>query len=104
MNVDERLADDQAEPHIKRLAVLPREVRQPLGGIEECLLQNVVRVDATVQATVEPDMDHPPEALAVAGEQLREPPGSVWSTPINSNSSRSPLCDIPRSPRAGVQT
>ena len=43
-------------------------VRQPLQGVDVGLLQDVRRRDPAPQPGVEPELDHPPQAIAIEGE------------------------------------
>ena len=44
--------------------------------VDEGFLENVRRVDAPLESAVEPQLDHPPQALPGASRALRLPPGS----------------------------
>ena len=70
----ERLAGQEAEPeergHVRLGEVFPR----PTGDLEIGVLEHVGRVDAPLQPPVEAEPDHPPQPLAVPGEQLGQGP------------------------------
>ena len=65
-----RSAGEAAEPGVIRHRPVAQVVVQPAGGVGEGFLDDVRRVHAGGQPAVEPDGDHPPEPVPVAGEQL----------------------------------
>jgi hypothetical protein len=45
-------------------------MRQLAGGVEQCILHDVGRVQAGREPRVQVDGDHPPQPVAIAGKQL----------------------------------
>ena len=70
----ERLAGQEAEPEERRHGRLGEVFPGPAGHLEIGVLEHVGRVDAPLQPPVEAEPDHPPQPLAVPGEQLGQGP------------------------------
>ena len=70
----ERLAGQEAEPEERGHGRLGQVFPRPAGDLEIGVLEDVGRVDAPLQPPVEAEPDHPPQPLAVPGEQLGQGP------------------------------
>ena len=65
MHLDEPLDGHRAEPDEERHVRVGLVVRQPLQGVDVGLLQDVGRRDPAPQPGIEPELDHPAQAIAV---------------------------------------
>lgn len=72
VHVDKCLADDQSQPDEQGHRLTGPKVFQPLYGIDKCLLQNVVGIDAPLQTTIQAKVNHPPQAVPMLREHLGE--------------------------------
>ena len=70
----ERLAGQEAEPEERRHGRLGEVLGGPAGHLEIGVLEHVGRVDAPAQPSIEAEPDHPPQPLAVPGEQIDQGP------------------------------
>ena len=72
VQVNECLVHDHAQPDEGRRGRTLRVMLEALAGGQERLLQHVLRPQPPPQGLGQPEMDHPPQALPFAGEQLRQ--------------------------------
>jgi hypothetical protein len=66
------LQNNHPDPYKGRPLLSRDEMLDALRGTEIRFLQNVILVHPVGKPAVETEMDHPPEALSVAGKQLRK--------------------------------
>ena len=72
VDVDERLHRDQAQPDEEGAGRVLEPVVEALLRGHVRLLDHVVGVDAPRESRVEPEVDRPPESLAMPVEELAE--------------------------------
>ena len=73
VQVGQLLAGDQPEPEVERHRLrIAGVVRQPLPGLEIGVLEDVVGIDPTREAAVEPEPDQPPQPVALGVEHRGE--------------------------------
>ena len=72
MNVDQSLRRYLPQPDEERHIRLLGIMSCPFRRVDIRLLKYVRRVDASLQATVQPELDHSPEPLLMKREKLRQ--------------------------------
>ena len=65
----EPLAGEEPQPEEERHVRLPGVLGQPGGGVDVGLLDDIGGIDPALQAAVEPQRDHPPQAVARPHQQ-----------------------------------
>ena len=68
MNLRQRLADNHPEPDEHPVRCILDDVRDAPLGVEIRLLQHVIGIDAAAQPRVDPEIDDPPQPVAMCGE------------------------------------
>jgi hypothetical protein len=68
----EPLHGQEPEPDEGRNRRVGRLFGEPARGVDERLLNDIRGIDATLQSSVEPELDHPAEPLAVLAEDLSQ--------------------------------
>ena len=66
------IADDQSQPEEHRQPGIAQIALHPLRQVEEAVLEHVGGVDPTLEPRVHAQLDHPPQAVAVPLEKVRE--------------------------------
>ena len=77
------LERQEPQPQERRHRVRLANILGPaLGGLEERLLDHVRGVDPAAQPMIQPDRDHPPQAVAVGRQELT-PVGAIGPDRLN---------------------
>ena len=72
VNLGKLLSGQKAEPEKRGHLGVGKIGISALGDIDERLLQDIRRVDASQKTAIQPKPDHPPEPLAMLNEQRRQ--------------------------------
>ena len=81
VEVGQLLAGHQPQPEEEWQVRVGAAGRHPLADLEVGVLEDVRRVDPAGQAAVEPEVDHPPQPLAIASEQRGQRRGVAGEAP-----------------------
>src|SRR4051794_9809018 len=78
---DEPLSGEESQPKVGRHCRVAQVLTGTLRHVEIGLLENVGRVDASLETVVETQLDHPPQSLTMKGEEFDQSPSVSTTDP-----------------------